>query len=346
MSIDRRTALAGLAAAAAWPTGSTAAADGTPSRAPRLRPGDTVGLIAPASYIANSEILERIEANVRAFGLVPKRAPNLLKREGYFAGSDQERAASVNVMYADPEVRALFAVHGGWGCQRILPWLDYDLIDAHPKLLIGSSDVTALHLALARLTRCPTIHGPNASHSWGAYPRECFRRLVFDGEALTYSPTMPGLLPPAGETAGWPIRTYRPGVARGRLLGGNLSVLSAMVGTPYLPDFRGAILFLEDTNEAEYRIDRMMTQLAQGGVLPVLAGVAFGQCTNCRNPVPGYTGYTLDQVLYQHLVPLGVPAFQGALVGHIAQQISLPVGVGVEIDASAGSLRVLEPVVE
>ena len=160
---------------------------------------------------------------------------------------------------------------------------------------------------------------------------------------------MPGVPPPFGDPeapSAWPVRTFRPGVARGRLLGGNLSVVSAMVGTAFLPDFRGAILFLEDTNEAEYRIDRMMTQLAQGGVLPVLAGVAFGQCTNCRNPAPGYTGYTLDQVLAQHLEPLGVPAFQGALVGHIAQQISLPVGAEVEIDAALGTIRMLAPLVD
>jgi muramoyltetrapeptide carboxypeptidase len=343
MSFDRRTILAGLAAAATWPSGLPAAGARSAYRPPRLRPGDTVGLIAPAAYVADLAALERLEATVRSFGLVPKRAPNLLTRVGYFAGTDRERAASVNAMYADGEVRALFAVHGGWGCQRILPWLDYDLIDAHPKLLIGSSDITALHLALADRTRCPTIHGPNAAHSWSEYPRESFRRLVFEGEAPTYTLTAPGA-DPQGPMS-WPVKTYRPGRARGRLLGGNLSVLSAMVGTPYLPDFRGAILFLEDTNEAEYRIDRMLTQLAQGGVLPAVAGVAFGQCTNCRNPVPTYTGYDLDQVLHHHLAPLGVPAFRGALIGHIAQQISLPVGIPAEIDAARGSLRILNPAV-
>jgi muramoyltetrapeptide carboxypeptidase len=119
-----------------------------------------------------------------------------------------------------------------------------------------------------------------------------------------------------------------------------------MVGTGYLPDFRGAILFLEDINEAEYRIDRLLTQLEQAGVLRAAAGVVFGQCTNCRNPVPGYAGYSIDQVLYQHLAGLGVPAYQGAPIGHIAQHISVPEGAMVEIDAAAGTLRVLEPVVQ
>ena len=343
-----------LGLSAALPAAAIAAPRRRTFRKPRrLREGDVVGLVAPAGYIADAASLDRIIGTVRSLGLVPKLAPNLMQREGYFAGPDRVRAASINAMFADPEVRALFAVHGGWGCQRILPFLDYRLIDAHPKLLIGSSDITALHLALAARTHCPSIHGPNAAHSWGEGPRAAFRRLVFDAQAPTITnpsfdpaplvadPLMPGPLTPNP----WPIRTFRPGKARGRLLGGNLSVLTALVGTPYLPSFAGAILFLEDTNEAEYRIDRMLTQLAQSGILGRVAGVAFGQCTNCRNPVPTYNGFTIDQVLEQHLAPLGVPAFQGAQIGHIAAQISVPVGAVVEIDAALGSIRVLAPVV-
>lgn len=343
--LDRRTALLSLAAAAALP--AIAGARPRPSRRaypkpPRLHPGDTVGLIAPASYVDSPERLARMEETVRSMGLVPRLAPNLLQRDGYLAGPDRARAASVNAMYADPEVRALWSVAGGWGCQRILPYLDFAAIAAHPKLLIGSSDITALHLALAARTHCPTIHGPNAAHSWGEGPRASFRALVFDAGTPT-SVNPPNLDPLVPNP--WPIRTFHPGKARGRLLGGNLSVLTALVGTPWLPSFAGAILFMEDTNEAEYRIDRMLVQLAQSGILKQVAGVVFGQCTNCRNPVPGYSGFTVDQVIAQHLTPLGVPAFQGAQIGHIAAQISLPVGASVEIDATAGSIRVLAPVV-
>lgn len=335
----------GLAAAlpAATPLVAKRAEPRRRTRLRRLREGDVLGLVAPAGYIADAAGLDRIAATVRSMGLVPKFAPNVMHRHGYLAGSDRERAASLNAMFADPEVRAIMAVHGGWGCQRILPYLDFPLIDAHPKLLIGSSDVTALHLALAARTHCPSIHGPNAAHSWGEGPRASFRALVFDGAAPTIR-NPPGGSDPLVPDA-WPIRTFRPGKAGGRLLGGNLSVLTALVGTPYLPSFAGAILFLEDTNEAEYRIDRMLTQLAQSGILRRVAGVVFGHCTNCRNPVPGYTGFTIDQVLEQHLAPLGVPAFQGAQIGHIAAQISLPVGANVEIDAGLGTIRVLAPVV-
>lgn len=302
-----------------------------------------LGLVAPASYVADAASLERIASTVRSMGLVPKFAPNVMSRYGYLAGSDRERAASINGMFADPEVRAIMAVHGGWGCQRILPYLDFGLIASHPKLLIGSSDITALHLALAARTHCPSIHGPNAAHSWGEGPRSAFHALVFDGAAPTIRNPLPDVDPLIPDA--WPIRTLRPGLARGRLLGGNLSVLTALVGTPYLPSFAGAILFIEDTNEAEYRIDRMLTQLAQAGILRQVGGVVFGQCTNCRNPVAGYSGFTIDQVLEQHLSPLKVPAFQGAQIGHIAAQTSLPVGAQVEIDAALGTIRVLRPVV-
>lgn len=350
--LDRRTMLLGLAAA--LPAASPLAARRAPprrrahSKPGRLREGDVIGLVAPAGYIADAAGLDRIAATIRSMGLVPQFAPNVMHRNGYLAGSDRERAASINAMFGDPEVRAIMAVHGGWGCQRILPYLDFPLIDAHPKLLVGSSDITALHLALAARTHCPSVHGPNAAHSWGEGPRASFRALVFDAGVPTIRNPPAGLAPTASEPLApdpWPIRTFRPGKARGRLLGGNLSVLTAMVGTAYLPSFAGAILFLEDTNEAEYRIDRMFTQLAQSGILRQVAGVVFGQCTNCRNPAPGYSGFTIDQVLEQHLVPLRVPAFQGAQIGHIAAQVSLPVGAPVEIDAGLGTIRVLAPVV-
>ena len=141
------------------------------------------------------------------------------------------------------------------------------------------------------------------------------------------------------------VRTFRPGVARGRLLGGNLTVLAALMGTPWLPDFSGAILFIEDIGEAPYRIDRMLTQLKLAGLLGKLAGVVFGQCTDRGAAGPSYGGFTLSEVLQQHLEPLGIPAFQGGQFGHVANQYSLPLGVQAEMDASAGTIRLLEPAV-
>lgn len=342
--LNRRTIIRGMGAAAAMLSMPAALGAATSMRKPpRLRSGDMVGLIEPAGFTNDAFDLQLIMETIRAMGLVPRPAPHLLERYGYLAGRDEARAADVNAMFADDGIRAIFAVRGGWGCARILPYLDYDRIRANPKLLIGFSDITALHMALAARTECPSIHGPNASSSWGELSWDSFRRLVFDAELPIYrnpEATEDRLVQRSGR-----IRTFGSGKSSGRLLGGNLTVLAALVGTPYLPDFDGAILFLEDVDEAEYRIDRMLTQLSLSGILGRVAGVAFGQCTNCRATGVSYGGFTLSQVLEQHLKPLGIPAFQGALIGHVANQFSIPIGVRAEINADIGTIRVLEPVV-
>jgi muramoyltetrapeptide carboxypeptidase len=340
--LSRRTMMQAMGALLV-PTGAVSAMLPPRRRPRRLRRGDVVGLVEPASLTPDAFDLEAIQETIRAMGLIPRLAANLLSRHGYLAGRDQERAAGVNAMFADPEVRAIFAVRGGWGSARILPHLDFDLIRANPKLLIGFSDITALHLALAARTDCPTIHGPNAASAWGQLSWDSFRRLAFEGETPTWR-IPPGTEDRLAQRTGR-ARTFRPGRASGPLLGGNLTVLSALVGTPYLPDFDGAILFIEDVDEAQYRIDRMLTQLGLAGILGRVAGVVFGQCTNCAPQTTNLGGFSLSEVLAHHLTPLGVPAFQGALFGHVADQFSLPFGVRAEIDASAGTIRILEPVV-
>ena len=341
MAFDRRSFLQTLAAAGAAAALPARPAVPTPRKPPRLRPGDTVGLIEPAGFTHDSFDLAEIKATIAAMGLVPKVAPHVAQRYGYLAGTDAERATDVNAMFADDSVRAVFAIRGGWGCARILPLLDWNLIRAHPKLLVGFSDITALHMGIAAKAGFTTIHGPVAASSWGKLSWDSFRALAFEGATPLYAaPDLPEdrLAPRGGRT-----RTFRSGKAIGRLLGGNLTVLSALAGTPYLPDFTGAILFIEDTNEAEYRIDRMLTQLSLAGILPRVAGLVFGQCTDCVSDGPSYGGFTLSEVLQQHLAPLGVPAFQGALFGHVPNQYSLPEGVRAEIDANAGTIRILEP---
>jgi muramoyltetrapeptide carboxypeptidase len=335
--IDRRSAIAGLGAAAAAlsaPAGARA-----PRKPPRLRLGDTVGVVAPASAVGSDDGLDRAEWWIRGMGLVPRFGAHAGDRHGYLAGTDADRAADINAMYADPEVRAVFAVRGGWGAARILPLLDWDAIRNRPKLLIGYSDVTALHLAFAGRAGYATIHGGNASSSWQKQSWESLWRLAFAGEA----PVLGGAQTEA-ET-GRIGRTIRGGTARGRLLGGNLTILSTLMGTGWLPEMDGAILFVEDTNEAEYRIDRMLQQLRLAGVLGRLNGVIFGQCTSCRTDAPDYAGFTLDQVIDQYLGPLGIPAFTGGDIGHVANQLSLPSGAEVELDADARTIRLLAPIV-
>ena len=324
-------ALAALTAAPAWPRSTR--------KPPRLRVGDTVGVVSPASTLSTDDGLDRAEWWLRGMGLAPKFGPNAGGRYGYLAGTDEQRAADLNAAYADPEVKAVFAVRGGWGGARILPLLDWNTIRANPKLLIGFSDVTALHLAFAARAGFATIHGGNATSSWRKASWESLWRLAFAVD----TPTLGGaeIEAETGRTA----RTITGGKATGRLLGGNLTILSTLMGTPWLPDFKGAVLFLEDTNEAEYRVDRMFQQLKLAGVLDGLAGVIFGQCTGCASTEPDYSGFTINQLIDHYFAPLGIPAVTGFDTGHIANQLSLPSGARVELDADARTLRLLEPIV-
>lgn len=341
--IDRREALQGMAqglaglgaALALNPLRAAAATPHGHGLPPHLSAGDTVGLIEPAGYSEGADRIEAVKRTIEGMGLVPRLGAHVGDRFGYLAGRDADRAADVNAMYADPDVRAIVAVRGGWGCARILPLLDWDTIRAHPKLLVGFSDITALHLAIAAHAHFPTIHGPVGSSSWPQVSWESLWRMGFSGQ----TPALP--LAREGEA----LVTLGRGKARGRLYGGNLAVLTALVGTPWLPDFSGAILFLEEVREAEYRIDRMLSQLLLAGILGKVAGVVFGQCTHCATEEPDYAGFTVAQVLEQYLAPLGVPVVTGANIGHVRGQVCVPSGGMVELDADAGTLQLLKPVV-
>lgn len=336
--IDRRAALGGLGALAAIPF--AAPADAKPVRKPPfLNPGDTVGLVSPASSVGSDDGLDRAEYWIRSMGLVPKFGPHAGDRDGYLAGTDANRAADYNAMVTDPAVKAIIAVRGGWGAARILPLIDWTAVRSNPKLLIGYSDVTALHLAYAKEAGFATIHGGNATSSWRPQSWESLWQLAFAGAR----PVLGGA---EGEAAtGRTGRTIRGGTARGRLLGGNMTIISTLMGTPWMPDMNGAVLFIEDVNEAEYRVDRMFQQLRLAGVLEGLAGVVFGQCTSCATTAPDYGGFAIDQVVDQYLGPLGIPAFTGANIGHVSNQLSLPSGAEVELDADARTIRLLQPIV-
>lgn len=341
---SRRTLLAGIggvAATAALPLSLGAKAKAKTGKLPhRIELGDTIGIVAPASA-ASARQVETAAYHVSGMGLVPRMGRHVSDTDGYLAGTDADRAADLNAMFADDDVRAIFAVRGGWGMARILPLLDWDMIRAKPKLMIGYSDITAFHLALAQQAGYPSIHAANAASSWQKESWDSLWRLAFTGEM----PVLGGIENEPKGGAGPQGRTIRGGVARGRLLGGNLTILSTLMGTPWLPDFDGAILFLEDVDEAEYRIDRMLRQLELAGLLGGLSGVVFGRCSSCANNDADYGGFTLDQLMDQYLAPLGIPAFVGANIGHIRNQLSMPSGGMVEMDADARTIRLLQPIV-
>lgn len=351
METSRRQVLAGAAALALAGVRpgplSALRVDGARPRTVRpgrLRPGDTVGLVDPASALSEPVNAEIVEESLAVLGFKTKRGANLLARRGYFAGTDEQRAADLNAMFADPEVRAIHCVRGGWGCARLLPLLDWAAISRHPKILLGYSDITALLLALHARTGLVTFHGPVGTSQWNAFNVGYIKRVLQEGAAVTFE-NLKEIDEDNLVVVENRVQTLHPGSARGRLLGGNLTVLTSLVGSGYLPDWDGCILFLEDVEEAPYRIDRMFTQLRLAGILQKARAVIWGNCTDCR-PGEGFGSLTITEVLRDHILPLGVPAWQGAMIGHIEKQFTLPVGIEVEVDATAGTVRMLEPAVQ
>jgi muramoyltetrapeptide carboxypeptidase len=328
--------LTAASGALAWPA---AAARRTVIKPPRLRPGDRIGMINPARAAFRVDPVEIQAESLAALGLVPVKGENFFKRRGYLAGTDEERAADINSFFADPTIKGLMGI-GGWGSARVLPHLDFDLIRANPKVLAGFSDVTVLLNAIHARTGLVTFHGPHPRMRFSA---DYFQRVLFDGEEVVFSNPRE-----IADDEMVQMRdryaTIHGGKSRGRLLGGNLTVLSAIVGTPFMPDLDGAILFLEDVREAVYRVDRMLTHFRLAGLLEGLEGFVFGQCTDCE-PGTSYGSLTLEEVLEDHILPLGIPAYRGALIGHLKRQFTIPVGLEAEIDADAGTLRLLESAV-
>jgi muramoyltetrapeptide carboxypeptidase len=308
----------------------------------RLKPGATVGLINPAGPTFDRSDLTMVTEVLKALDLKWKFGEHVFDRHGFLAGTDEHRASDVNAMFRDSSVDAIMAVRGGWGCNRILPLLDFDAVRSNPKILVGYSDVTSLLVAFFAKAGLVTFHGPVGTSTWNQFSTSYFRRVLFSGEAVTFqnpSGTGDNLIQTKDR-----IETITPGTARGVLVGGNLSVLTAMVGSPFLPSWKGVILFLEDDGEHVYRVDRMLTQLHIAGIAEQLAGVIIGKCTNC-GPGEGYGSLTLEEVLQEQIAPLGVPAYSGAMIGHIENKFTLPLGVEVEMDATKGRITLLEAAV-
>jgi muramoyltetrapeptide carboxypeptidase len=314
-------------------------------RPKRLAAGDTVALVAPASATFQSVDLDIARESLEALGLKVKVGRHLLGRHGYLAGADKDRAADINGFFDDRDVRAVLPIRGGWGSARVLPYLDFDTIRRNPKIVLGYSDITALLLSIYARTGLVTFHGPNGMGRWDAWSVDYVRRVLFNAEAVTLE--NPRSLSDRNSLVQIDnrVRTVHPGTARGRLLGGNLTVLTAIMGSPYLPSWDGAILFLEDVGEDLYRIDRMFTQLKLAGVLEKIRGFVFGTCAEC-GPGEGFASLTLEEIFADHIKPLGVPAWSGAMIGHQMQQWTVPVGVDVEIDATKGTITMQAPAVE
>lgn len=311
----------------------------------RLAPGDTVALVSPASATFQSVDLQIARESLEALGLKVRLGEHMLERHGYLAGEDRARAGDINALFADRGVAAIHPIRGGWGSSRLLPYLDFDAIRRNPKVLVGYSDITALLLAIHAKTGLITFHGPIGMGRWDSFSVDYYRRVLFNGELVTYQNKRELSDRNSLTPTDYRVQTITPGKARGRLLGGNLTVLTAIIGSPYVPDWETAILFCEDVHEDPYRIDRMLTQLKLAGILGRIRGFVFGSCAECT-PGEGYGSLTLEEIFNDHITPLRVPAWQGAMIGHQQPQWTLPEGVQVEMDADAGTITLLEsPVV-
>ncbi|HEY9849633.1 MAG TPA: LD-carboxypeptidase [Leptolyngbyaceae cyanobacterium] len=303
----------------------------------KLKSGDTIGLVNPAGA-TSAEDIEDAKKTLESLGFKLKLGSHVFDRYGYLAGKDIDRASDINAMFADRSVKAIIAGRGGWGCNRILPLLDYKLIRNNPKIMMGYSDITSLLLAIYVKSGVVTFHGPVATSTWNDFTLNYAERILFNGESVVMQN------PPANSPTTTTLickETITSGKAKGKLVGGNLSVLVAMIGSDYLPNWKQTILFLEEVEEEVYRVDRMLTQLKLAGILNQISGFIFGQCTKC-DPKDRDKSLTLTQVLREHIQPLGIPAWYGSAIGHIKDKFTLPIGVEVEIDAGSGTIKMLE----
>ena len=298
-------------------------------RRPTLRAGARVALVAPAGPLQGDGDLARAQENARALGWVPVVGSHVLARDGYLAGTDGDRLADLNAALTDDAIDAVWCVRGGYGAMRILDQIDYAAMRRRPKPILGYSDVTALHAAIS--TRCETVtfHGPTARAHLTSFSRASLERALAGEDSC-------------GTAAN--ATTLLGGRVRGRLVGGNLALLCALSGTAYSPDYRDAILVVEDVNEAVYRIDRMLTQLRLAGHLAQCRGVIFGQFTEIPtdSPEEHLGARTLDNVLGEFAELLKVPCVAGAPIGHIGDQWTIPLGADAELDANERTLRILE----
>jgi muramoyltetrapeptide carboxypeptidase len=309
----------------------------------RLRSGDVIGIVAPGSPPPDPADIDRYAFAIQKLGFQPKLAPNVRQRLGYLAGDDASRASDLMGMFADDSVKAIICVRGGYGSARLLGMLDLGFIRRHPKIFIGFSDITALHCALQMRSRLVTFHGPTLNtditdSSPSAFSIQSLLKTVMQ-------PSAPGSI--CGD-AQKNISILKSGTATGPLVGGNLSVLSTLIGTPFQPRFKDAIFFFEDVSEPPYHFDARLTQLLNAGLLQQVAGVAVGTNKDCIDPDAAKTKeyqQSLDDVLRDRLLPLGVPVVSGLPFGHVRDNATLPMGLQATLDGVNGDLVMNESAV-
>lgn len=302
-------------------------------RAPQLTLGDTIALLSPASPPPRGGI-PRAMTQLRQLGFHPVLGKNAEKRTGYLAGTDRQRTRDFQDMLTKKTIKAIFCTRGGYGISRLLEQLDLRCVRQQPKIIVGYSDLTLLHLALQKAGLI-SFWGPMPASATGLSPFAAtwMKKALYQSQPI-------GLLPP-GKAA-----LFR-GSCQGRLTGGTLSLLAASIGTPYEIKTKDRIVFLEDIGEEPYRLDRLLTQLLAAGKLADAAGIVLGEFRACQ-PASQHKrlSFTVQEVLTDRLVPLRIPVISGFPIGHIPDQVTLPYGVPAKLNAHTRSLEILEPAVK
>lgn len=309
----------------------------------KLQTGDTIGLVSPGGFITEDQ-LEESKTNIASLGFSVVVAKNILHTNGYFAGTDKERAEDLHEMFGNKKVDGIVCVRGGYGCSRTLDYLDFDLIKRNPKVLIGYSDITALLYGIYSQTGLVGFHGPVATSTFNEFSVNNFVNVLMNPKAKTI---LQSAVEDAGKSEYKPF-VIRHGKATGKLVGGNLSIVASLIGTKYDVDTKGKIIFLEEVSEEPYRVDRMLTQMIQSGKFKQAAGVALGVFSKCESK-PDQSGisnsFTLSEVLLERLFQLKIPVLYGLSFGHIVNKFTLPFGINAELDVDNQSLTLLEKAV-
>jgi muramoyltetrapeptide carboxypeptidase len=308
----------------------------------RLAEGDTIALVTPGSYITDKEKEESI-SNIRSLGFKVTYSDRLMQKNGYFSATDEERAADLNEMFEREDVQGIMCARGGYGSSRILSYLNYELISKNPKPFIGFSDVTAVHFALYKKSKLISFHGPVSISTFSPLSIKSFEEVLVNP---TFELQMENSL--SNNYNPYGITTITEGKAEGELVGGNLSIVTSLIGTEYDLDFSGKIVFLEEFLEEPYRVDRMLTQMIQAGKFDNAAGIALGVFKLCEpsKSNPSFSGsFNLMEVLTDRLENLGIPVVYGLSFGHVVDKLTLPFGVKAQLDGETKQLKLLETAV-
>lgn len=303
-----------------------------------LKNGDVIGLITPASPVADATRIERAVRYLEQLGYRVAVGKQVGQSKGYLAGTDEQRAEDLHSMFANPDIKAIMCLRGGYGTPRLLSLLNYKLIARHPKIFVGYSDITVLQLAFWKKCGLVSFHGPmpavDMANGIDPFTEENFWRVLTSKKKL-------GVLPLDGA----PLSALKTGKGSGRLLGGNLSLLVSILGTPYQPDFRGCVLFIEEIEEEPYRVDRMMVHLGNARIGQKSSGVILGQFTDCIPKDPSKPTLTIAEIVAENAVVWGRPFLTNLPFGHIPKMVTIPVGLRARMDAGSKIVEFLESAV-